>query len=61
MRIIHSECSSFVEHPSPGRVRAAVRAVEINEYGGPEVLKVVVTDAPDPGPGQITVDVAYAC
>ncbi|MFD7439754.1 zinc-binding alcohol dehydrogenase family protein [Streptomyces sp. NPDC059909] len=37
-----------------------MRAVEIHEYGGPEVLKVVRTAAPDPGPGQVTVDVAYA-
>ncbi|MGW1885570.1 quinone oxidoreductase family protein [Streptomyces sp. NPDC001970] len=37
-----------------------MRAVEIHEYGGPEVLTVVTTDAPDPGPRQVTVDVAYA-
>jgi NADPH2:quinone reductase len=36
-----------------------MRAVEIQEYGGPEVLKVVEADVPEPGPGQVTVDVAY--
>jgi NADPH2:quinone reductase len=37
-----------------------MRAVEFVEYGGPEVLKVVEADAPEPGPGQVSVDVAYA-
>ncbi|KQW17868.1 zinc-binding dehydrogenase [Streptomyces sp. Root369] len=37
-----------------------MRAVEIQEYGGPEVLKVVEADVPEPGPGQVSVDVAYA-
>ncbi|MGW1216209.1 quinone oxidoreductase family protein [Streptomyces sp. NPDC002499] len=37
-----------------------MRAVEIQEYGGPEVLKVVETEVPEPGPGQVSVDVAYA-
>ncbi|MEV0472030.1 quinone oxidoreductase family protein [Streptomyces prunicolor] len=36
-----------------------MRAVEIQEYGGPEVLKVVETEVPRPGPGQVSVDVAY--
>ncbi|MFJ9246188.1 zinc-binding alcohol dehydrogenase family protein [Streptomyces sp. NPDC101776] len=36
-----------------------MRAVEIQEYGGPEVLKVVETEIPRPGPGQVTIDVAY--
>jgi NADPH2:quinone reductase len=36
-----------------------MRAVEIQEYGGPEVLKVVETEIPRPGPGQVSVDVAY--
>src|SRR4051812_42063153 len=36
-----------------------MRAVEIQEYGGPEVLKVVETEIPRPGPGRVSVDVAY--
>jgi len=36
-----------------------MRAVEFQEYGGPEVLKVVETEVPRPGPGQVSVDVAY--
>ncbi|KKD04848.1 quinone oxidoreductase family protein [Streptomyces sp. WM6386] len=37
-----------------------MRAVEIQEHGGPEVLEVVEVDVPEPGPGQVSVDVAYA-
>ncbi|MGW1496163.1 quinone oxidoreductase family protein [Streptomyces sp. NPDC002402] len=37
-----------------------MRAVEFQEYGGPEVLKVVRADTPEPGPGQVTIDAAYA-
>ncbi|MGA5067185.1 quinone oxidoreductase family protein [Streptomyces exfoliatus] len=37
-----------------------MRAVQFQEYGGPEVLKVVRADTPEPGPGQVTVDTAYA-
>ncbi|KUM74195.1 quinone oxidoreductase family protein [Streptomyces curacoi] len=37
-----------------------MRAVEVQEYGGPEVLKVVETQVPEPGPGQVSIDVAYA-
>lgn len=36
-----------------------MRAIEIQEYGGPEVLKVVEAEVPEPGPGQVSVDVAY--
>ncbi|WP_028805056.1 quinone oxidoreductase family protein [Streptomyces sp. 142MFCol3.1] len=36
-----------------------MRAVEFEEYGGPEVLRVVETQVPEPGPGQVSVDVAY--
>ena len=34
-----------------------MRAVQIDEFGGPEVLRFVETDAPVPGPGQILVEV----
>ncbi|MET8684310.1 zinc-binding dehydrogenase [Streptomyces sp. NPDC004732] len=36
-----------------------MRAVQFERTGGPEVLHVVDTAVPEPGPGQITVDVAY--
>ncbi|ATL29612.1 quinone oxidoreductase family protein [Streptomyces formicae] len=36
-----------------------MRAVRFEQTGGPEVLHVVDTAVPDPGPGQVTVDVAY--
>ncbi|MFE6888627.1 zinc-binding alcohol dehydrogenase family protein [Streptomyces sp. NPDC057694] len=36
-----------------------MRAVRIGEYGGPEVLETVETEVPEPGPGQVSVDVAY--
>ncbi|MDQ0578842.1 quinone oxidoreductase family protein [Streptomyces rishiriensis] len=36
-----------------------MRAIEFQEYGAPEVLKVVRADIPEPGPGQVTVDAAY--
>lgn len=36
-----------------------MRAVEFREYGGPEVLEVVETEAPEPGPGQVTIDAAF--
>ncbi|MEU9545985.1 zinc-binding alcohol dehydrogenase family protein [Streptomyces mirabilis] len=36
-----------------------MRAVEIQEYGGPEVLRVVETEVPAPGAGQVSIDVAY--
>lgn len=36
-----------------------MRVIEFVEYGGPEVLKVVEADVPEPGPGQVSVDVAY--
>ncbi|MFF4962368.1 quinone oxidoreductase family protein [Streptomyces sp. NPDC001222] len=36
-----------------------MRAVEFQEYGGPEVLKVVRAGIPDPRAGQVTIDTAY--
>ncbi|MBB5930950.1 NADPH2:quinone reductase [Streptomyces echinatus] len=36
-----------------------MRAVEFHEYGGPEVLKAVDAEVPEPGPGQVTIDAAY--
>ncbi len=37
-----------------------MRAVEISEPGGPEVLKVVERSRPDPAQGQVVIKVAYA-
>ncbi|MEU8575195.1 quinone oxidoreductase family protein [Streptomyces asoensis] len=37
-----------------------MRAIEFQEYGDPEVLRVVRTGTPEPGPGQVTIDAAYA-
>ncbi|MFF4586595.1 zinc-binding alcohol dehydrogenase family protein [Streptomyces sp. NPDC001388] len=37
-----------------------MRAVEIREYGGPEVLRPSEVPVPEPGPGQVSIDVAYA-
>ncbi|WSQ11053.1 zinc-binding dehydrogenase [Streptomyces sp. NBC_01231] len=37
-----------------------MRAIEIQEYGGPEALRTVEVEIPQPGPGQVSVDVAYA-
>jgi NADPH:quinone reductase-like Zn-dependent oxidoreductase len=36
------------------------RAVEYAEYGGPEVLRVVERDAPEPGPDQVRVAIRAA-
>src|ERR671914_150110 len=37
-----------------------VRAVQIDEFGGPEVLKVVDVPAPEPGDGELLVRVSRA-
>ena len=37
-----------------------MRAVEISEPGGPEVLKLVERPVPEPGQGQVLLKVAYA-
>ena len=37
-----------------------MRAVQLQETGGPEVLRVEEVDEPSPGPGQVVVDVAAA-
>ncbi|MEV3857539.1 zinc-binding dehydrogenase [Streptomyces sp. NPDC050095] len=36
-----------------------MRAVRFGEYGGPEVLATVDVEVPEPGPGQVAIDVAY--
>ena len=37
-----------------------MRAIQVNSYGGPEALELCDVAAPQPGPGQVLVDVA-AC
>lgn len=37
-----------------------MRAIQFQEYGGPEVLEVVEAEVPEPGPGQVSIDVTYA-
>jgi NADPH:quinone reductase len=37
-----------------------VRAVQIDEFGGPEVLKVVDLPKPEPGDGQVLIEVSCA-
>ena len=34
-----------------------MRAIVIEEYGGPEVLRLTETEAPAPGPGEVLVDI----
>ncbi|MDJ0345342.1 zinc-binding dehydrogenase [Streptomyces sp. H10-C2] len=36
-----------------------MRAIEFGEFGGPEVLQVTEVPVPEPGPGEVTIDVAY--
>lgn len=43
-----------------GRTQRAGRAVVVEEFGGPEVLRVVVTDVPEPGPGEVRLEVRAA-
>ncbi len=45
--------------PSPGHDRA-VRAIQISEAGGPDVLTTTELPDPEPGPGELLVDVAAA-
>jgi NADPH:quinone reductase len=37
-----------------------MRAMAISRFGGPEVLTEITLDAPEPGPGEVTIDVAWA-
>ncbi|GAA1749259.1 quinone oxidoreductase family protein [Nonomuraea bangladeshensis] len=37
-----------------------MRAVEFQEHGGPEVLRIVQTATPEPGPGQVTIEAVWA-
>jgi len=37
-----------------------VRAIQVSEHGGPDVLELVEVPTPDPGQGQVLVDIAAA-
>jgi NADPH:quinone reductase len=37
-----------------------VRAIQINEFGGPEVLKLVELPVPEPAPGEVLIEVTRA-
>lgn len=37
-----------------------MRAMEISQPGGPEVLQLVERDVPDPGPGQVLLKISHA-
>ncbi|MFF9012628.1 zinc-binding alcohol dehydrogenase family protein [Streptomyces sp. NPDC014870] len=37
-----------------------MRAIEFEQTGGPEVLRTVEAALPEPGPGQVSIDVAHA-
>jgi NADPH2:quinone reductase len=43
-----------------GRFEPHMRAIQVTNQGGPEVLEVVDVDPPRPGPGHVLVDVAAA-
>src|SRR3954470_9832081 len=45
--------------PPPGHDRG-VRAIQITENGGPEVLNVVDLPTPEPKPGEVVVEVGAA-
>ncbi|MDX6353758.1 MAG: NADPH:quinone reductase [Streptomyces sp.] len=36
-----------------------MRAIVFEELGGPEVLRIADVPTPEPGPGEVTIDVAY--
>lgn len=37
-----------------------MKAIGVNEFGGPETLHLLEVDRPEPGPGEVLVKVAYA-
>jgi NADPH:quinone reductase-like Zn-dependent oxidoreductase len=53
-----------VEHGSDGRSgesgRSGVKRVVVERFGGPEVLSVVEGADPEPGPGEVRVEVLAA-
>ncbi|WP_093118259.1 NAD(P)H-quinone oxidoreductase [Salinihabitans flavidus] len=41
-------------------MRGTMRAIEISEAGGPDVLRLTDRPIPDPGPGEVVLRIAYA-
>src|SRR4051812_49769121 len=37
-----------------------MRAIQVQEFGGPEVLQVADVPTPEPGPGQVLIRVTHA-
>ncbi|MFE9425037.1 zinc-binding alcohol dehydrogenase family protein [Kitasatospora sp. NPDC006697] len=37
-----------------------MRAIVVEQFGGPEVLQLTELPVPEPGPGEVSIDVAYA-
>jgi NADPH2:quinone reductase len=37
-----------------------MRAIQVREFGGPEVLELVDLPAPEPGPGEVLIRVSRA-
>src|SRR3954454_5076939 len=50
------QCSLFIEQQGGSVMRAMI----FEELGGPEVLHPVDLPEPVPGPGEVSIDVAYA-
>src|SRR6478672_10538499 len=46
--------------PPPSDSLGPVRAIQMTEFGGPEVLKLVELPAPEPGPGEVLIRVSRA-
>jgi hypothetical protein len=44
----------------PGVACRAMRAIQLQEFGGPEVLQLVDLPTPTPGPGEVLVEVSRA-
>ena len=49
-----------MSEPVCGGILKHMRAVSVSQAGGPEVLTVTTIDSPDPGDGQLRIDVAAA-
>jgi NADPH:quinone reductase len=37
-----------------------MRAIRIDEWGGPEVMQLVDVPAPEPGPDEVLIEVSHA-
>jgi len=50
----------YCEAEIPSRPMASMRAIQQTEFGGPEVLELVELPVPEPGPGEVLVEVSRA-